>query len=270
MKKLALRGRAVLVTGAARGLGRQLALGLAETEGANLILVDREEAGLEQLAAKISGRCSAAVRILKRDLLLENSARSLFDELEGRDVFGLVNNAGLTYYGPTEAAQLDLYRSIIGLDFRLVVELSLLFLSKFKAQGEGFILNITSLGSFVPIPYQAIYSAAKGAAQSFSESLMLENRGGPVLISTVAPSGIVTEMIAESGLTRHMLKHRFSYLKVEDAARVVIRGLKRGKRLIIPGFINRLIYLAINVLPRNVALRLAGDIYDYDKYGGPG
>jgi short-subunit dehydrogenase len=137
MKKLALHGRTVLVTGAARGLGRQLALGLAETEGANLILVDREEAGLEQLAAKISGRCSAAVRILKRDLLLENSARSLFDELEGRDVFGLVNNAGLTYYGPTEAAQLDLYRSIIGLDFRLVVELSLLFLSKFKAQPRG-------------------------------------------------------------------------------------------------------------------------------------
>jgi len=270
MSKLSLSGRTVLITGAARGLGRQLAWGLSAGEGSNLILVDRDGQGLERLEAEISGRSSGTVRILVKDLLENNCAQSLFNELKNEDVFGLVNNAGLTCYGPAEAAQLELYRSIIDLDFRLVVELSLLFLSRFKAKGEGFICNITSLGSFVPIPYQAIYAAAKGAAQSFSESLMLENRGGAVVVCTAAPSGIVTEMIAESGLTPHMNTHRFSYLTAEDAARQVIRGLKRGKRLIIPGFVNRLIYLAVNVLPRRVLLRLAGNIYDYDKYGRKG
>jgi short-subunit dehydrogenase len=270
MDRLSLSGRTVLVTGAARGLGRGLALLLGMEEGSNLILVDRDERGLKQLAAEISGRSSVTVRILAKDLLEDNCAQRLFDELENVDIYGLVNNAGLTSYGPTEAARLDLYRSIIDLDFRLVVELSLLFLSGFKERGEGFILNITSLGSFVPIPYQAIYAAAKGAAQSFSESLSLENRGGSVIISTMAPSGIVTDMIAEAGLTRHMNRHRYSYLSAADAAGQAIRGLKRGRRLIIPGFINRLVYLAINILPRNLLLRLAGKIYDYDRYGGTG
>jgi hypothetical protein len=142
-----------------------------------------------------------------------------------------------------------------------------LFLSRFRQEGEGFILNVTSLASFAPIPCQAVYAAAKAAAQSFSESLRQENRGGPVVISTFAPSGIVTQMIGESGLTRHMNRHRYSYCTPEDAAAVVIRGLKRGKRLIIPGLLNRLIYLLMNLLPRSLVVRLAGRIYDYARYG---
>jgi short-subunit dehydrogenase len=267
MRRLSFHGRTVLVTGAARGLGRQLALRLAVAEGADLILVDRDEQGLRRLAAEIKDRSSAGARVIARDLLEHGCAQSLFDELEKEDLFGLVNNAGLTYYGPTEGARLELIRSIVDLDFRLVVELSLLFIRRLKENDGGFICNVTSLGSFVPIPFQAVYAAAKAGAQSFSESLMLENRGGPVVISTVAPSGIVTDMISESGLTRHMQRHSFSYLSAEDTAAVVIKGLKRGKRLIIPGFVNRLIYLAINVLPRNLLLRLAGRIYDYRRYG---
>ena len=267
MSKVRLSGRTVLITGAARGLGRELARRLGLREGANLVLVDRDEQGLQRLAEQIRAQSGATVRILVKDLLEAESARGIFEELRDADITGLVNNAGQTCYGPTEAARLDLYRSIIELDFRLVVELSLLFLSLFEERGEGFICNITSLGSFVPIPYQAIYAAAKGAAQSFSESLRMENRGGAVAICTVAPSGIVTDMITESGLTRHMQAHRYCYLSAEDTAGQVIRGLKRGKGLIIPGFINRVIYLAVNILPRNLLLRLAGKIYDYNRFG---
>jgi short-subunit dehydrogenase len=267
MSKVSLRGRTVLITGAARGLGRALALDLGAREGSDLVLVDRDEPGLKQLAGQIGKQSSGKVRILVRDLLQKNCAQSLFEELESVDVHGLVNNAGLTFFGPTEFSQLERYRAIIELDFRLVVELTLLFLSRFQRRGGGFICNVTSLGSFIPIPFQAVYAAAKGAAQSFSESLYHENRRGTVTICTVSPSGIASDMIAEAGLARHMRAHRFSYLGPEEAARQVIRGLKRGRRLIIPGFVNRLIYLAIDVLPRNLLLGLAGRVYDYDKYG---
>jgi len=269
MKKLALSGRNVLITGAARGLGKQLAISLATVEGANLILVGRDVAGLNNLVEEINSRCSVKTRIIVKDLLTEHSAKTLYDEIKDDDIFGLVNNAGMTYYGVTEASQIDLFRSIINLDFRLVVELSLLFLSRFKAQGEGFIVNVTSLASFVPIPYQAVYAAAKGAAQSFTECLYQENRGCPVVISTFAPSGIVTEMIHESGLTLHMEMHRYFYLTPESAARVVIRGLKRGKHVIIPGLINKLIYFFMNILPRSILVALAGKIYNFEKYRKP-
>ena len=268
MKKLALSGRNVLITGAARGLGKQLAISLATVEGANLILVGRDVAGLNNLVEEINSRCSVKTRIIVKDLLTEHSAKTLYDEIKDDDIFGLVNNAGMTYYGVTEASQIDLFRSIINLDFRVVVELSLLFLSRFKAKGEGFILNVTSLASFVPIPYQAVYAAAKGAAQSFSECLYQENRGSPVIISTFAPSGIITDMIEESGLTGHMHKHRYSYVSPERAATEAVRGLKRGKRLIIPGLTNRLIYVFMNLLPRRILIALARGIYKYDKYRG--
>jgi short-subunit dehydrogenase len=266
MKKLALSGRNVLITGAARGLGRQLAIYLATVEGANLVLVSRDAAGLNDLVEEINSCCSVKIRIMVKDLLPEHSAQSLYDELKDDDIFGLVNNAGMTYYGVTEASHIDLFRSIINLDFRLVVELSLLFLSRFKAQGEGFIVNVTSLASFIPIPYQAVYAAAKGAAQSFTECLYQENRGCPVIICTFAPSGIVTEMIHKSGLTLHMEMHRYFYLTPQRAARAVIRGLKRGKRVVIPGLINRLIYVFMNILPRSILVLLAGKIYNFEKY----
>lgn len=268
MGKLDLNGRTVLVTGAARGLGKQLALHLATVEGANLILVDRNLTGLQEVVEEIGEPRSGGIKIILKDLLAEDGPRSLYDDLGNEEVFGLVNNAGLTYYGETESSNLDLFRSIINLDFRVVVELSLLFLSRFKAKGEGFILNVTSLASFVPTPYQAVYAAAKGAAQSFSECLYQENRGCPVIISTFAPSGIVTDMIEESGLTGHMHKHRYSYVSPERAAREALRGLKRGKRLIIPGLINRLIYVFMNLLPRRILIALARGIYKYDKYRG--
>ena len=266
MRKLNLRERTILITGATRGLGRQLALNLAESEGANLILVGRDEARLTELAGEIGGRCSVKTRIVVKDLLAEDSALSLFNETENEDIFGLVNNAGLTYYGPTEAAHLDQFTSIIDLDFRRVVELTLLFFDRLKVKAGGFILNITSLASFVPIPYQSIYSAAKAATQVFSECLFQENRNGPVLISTFAPSGMDTDMVTRAGLTRHMQKYRSYYTDTARASRDIIRGLKRGKRLIIPGVLNRLIYRLMDVIPRRVLIVLARKIYNYEKY----
>ena len=148
----------------------------------------------------------------------------------------------------------------------MVVELTLLFFAKFKAQGGGFILNITSLSAFVPIPFQAVYSAAKAATQIFSECLIQENPRCPVLISTFAPSGIETSMILKAGLTRHMDRYRYSYINSERAAREIINGLKRGKRLIIPGFINKVIFHIMDLIPRRILVAMAGKVFDYEKY----
>ena len=266
MGKMNLQERTVLITGASRGLGRQLALALAEYEGANLILVGRDEGRLRALVHDIGKRSTSRTRIVVKDLLAEDGARSLFNETKNEAIFGLVNNAGLTYYGPTEAASLDQFKSIIELDFRRVVELTLLFFDKLQEGSQGFILNVTSLASFVPIPYQSIYSAAKAATQVFSECLYQEKSKSGVLISTFAPSGMDTDMIRTGELTRHMQTHRFSYTDTERAAKVIIKGLKRGKRLIIPGALNRLLYHILDLVPRRVLIPLAGKIYDYEKY----
>ena len=265
-----LENRTILLTGAARGLGRQLALQLARTEKSNLVLVDRNAAGLRELAGEIGGSCSSTVVTIARDLLSDNAPREIFDELADVPVYGLINNAGLTYYGQTTACELQRFTSIIELDFRVVVELSLLFLSRFQRDGEGFILNVTSLSAFLPVPYQAVYAAAKAAAQNFSECLRAENRGSRILIATFAPAGLSTDMVAEAGLTRHMEKHLYSYLSPQRAAWVALTALKRGRRVIIPGLLNRIVYALLQVIPRPVLLALASAIYRYDRYRVPG
>ena len=193
--------------------------------------------------------------------------------VEGIEVFGLINNAGLTFYGETRAVHMERQRAIIDLDFRVVVELSLLFLRRFQRQGAGFILNVTSLGAFAPVPYQAVYGASKSAVQLFTECLYAENRHPGLVISTFAPSGIITDMITESGLTRHMEAHLYSYVTPERAAEIVIQGLKKGKRLIIPGVINKVLYVFMSVLPRGILIALTTRIFLHDKYrvsGRPG
>jgi len=267
--RLQLEGRTVLVTGAARGLGRHLALQLARGERADLVLVDRDQAGLARLADEITGSCAARVRTVVRDLLSENAPREVFEALEGVPVYGLINNAGMTYYGETSASELPRFRSIIDLDFRVPVELSLLFLSRFRRDGGGFILNVTSLAAFLPLPYQAVYAAAKAATQNFSDCLRAETRGCPVVIATFAPSGLATAMVADAGLTRHMEKHLSWYSPPQEAARVALAALKRGRRVIVPGVMNRILYALLQVVPRPVLLAAAKAIYRYERYRLP-
>ena len=263
-RRLRLEGKTVLITGAARGLGKHLAVYLATVEKANLVLVDRNGPGLRVAAREIEGH--GEVTVIRCDLLEDGSVKSLFEMVRELDVFGLINNAGLTYFGETDAAELPRFESIIDLDFKVVVELSLLFLAGFKRKGGGFILNITSLAAFSPVPYQAVYAASKCAVQSFTESIYAENRGSPIVISTFAPSGIVTEMITDAKLTRHMEKHLYSYVTPEHAARFAVKALKRGKRLIIPGLANKLLYVFMSVLPRTILIILTRRIYRHDKY----
>jgi len=261
-----LENRTVVLTGGAGGLGRQLALQLARVEKANLVLVDRNEEGLRALAGEIGNICSSQVTTIAGDLLCEKAPRQIFAELAETEVYGLINNAGITYYGETAAEELQKFISIIEIDFRVVVELSLLFLSRFQRAGEGFILNVTSLAAFLPIPYQAVYAAAKAAAQNFTECLRAENRCPRLLIATFAPSGLATDMVTEAGLTRHMEKHRYSYLSPRLAARAALAGLKRGRRVIVPGLFNRVLYALLQVIPRRILLALAKSIYRCDRY----
>lgn len=266
MRRIELKNKSVLITGAGRGLGKQLALYLAGVEGAKPVLVGRHRESLLDVASEIDELCNVEVKTIVQDLLADNAAKILFDKVRNERIFGLINNAGMTFYGRTEASRIEFFRSIIELDFKVVVELCLLFLSRFQASGEGFILNITSLASFVPIPFQSIYAAAKSATQNFSECLVQENKGSPVLISTFAPAGISTEMIEESGLAWHMKKYLSFYITPERAAEVAVKALKRGRHLILPGKLSKIIYFFINFLPRGILLMICNRIYGYEEY----
>ncbi len=203
MPQMDLKGRIVVVTGASSGLGREIARLLALREGADLVVAARRRDRLEALKAEIESACTARVHVVPLDASAPEAAESLYREaFSFGDVFGLVNCAGLTFWGRTLDAPEGRHEEMVQVNFLFPMQLSTRFLRRFLERGSGAILTVTSETAFHPLPYQNVYAATKSALQSFTEGLAREYRGRGIRITTVAPGGMATEWLATYGLDR--------------------------------------------------------------------
>ena len=274
-----LRGKIVIVTGASSGLGREIARRLAGHEGADVVVAARRRDRLETLADEIA-RGGRAAWVCDVDLgtpdgpaVLLERARAVAGR-EGRPIFGLVNNAGMTWYGPLRDMDGESVRSILDLNVTATIDLTRRFIETVRTAPDpsgstgpaAAILSITSVAAFVPVPYQSVYAASKHAVHAFCESLAFElreqrRRGGPrIVMTTFAPGGIATEMIERSGLDR-----RFSGSAMvappERVAAAAIDAWKRERRSRVGGLANRITALSGRVLPWGIVGRLAERMY---------
>lgn len=251
MAKLNFKDKWILVTGASSGLGKSIALALAKREQAHVVIAARRVERLEELKKEIESSSSSKVEIIQSDLAKDEDVENLFKQAtEKVDLYGVVNNAGITYYGKTGTDNLKKFETIIDVNFRSVMVLTLRFLEYFKQKGEGAILNVTSMTALVPIPYQSVYCATKHATQSFTESLYMENKKSGVVISTFVPGGIATEMLEYSGLDqKHDASSPFN-MDADKCARLAIKILKKKKFYSVPGFSNKLTAFLVRFFPR--------------------
>jgi len=262
MAKLNFKEKWVLITGASSGLGRAIALYMAQKEGANLVIAARRTEQLEQLKKEIESAGNSAVKIITADLSCPDDVERLFKKsIEIADIYALINNAGITFYGKTELSHLDRFLKIIDVNLRALITLNLLFFKWFSQKGAGAILNVTSEAGLVPTPYQTVYSASKHAAQVFSEGLRAENRHSNIIISSFAPGGIATEMLTKSGLDKkHDLNSPFN-MDVNKAAKLAVKAFKKKKFLAVPGFTNKLIHFLTRFVPRKLVAFASEAIY---------
>jgi hypothetical protein len=265
MAKLNFENRWVLITGASSGLGREMARHLAAVEKANLIVTARRKERLEQLKKEIESTHPVRVEVLPADLNRDEDVDRLFKRAtETAEVYALINNAGLTGYGKTNPADMDAYEKIMNVNFKALMKLSLRFLSYFIERGNGALLNITSLGAYIPIPYQNVYAASKHAARVFTEGLFREYhayRKKGVFICSFAPGGIRTELLHNSGLDQKYPADSPFNMKADVAARKAINAFKKKKYVSVPGAVNKLaLFLAVH-LPRHLVTWAAEFIY---------
>ncbi|HDP94090.1 MAG TPA: SDR family NAD(P)-dependent oxidoreductase [Candidatus Aminicenantes bacterium] len=263
MAFLELKNRLIMVTGASSGLGRSLALQLALREGAHLWLCARREERLLGLKKEIHARSGVDIEVRCIDLSQAGDRRSLLDAAAADpSVFGLINNAGMTRYGPMALVDMDAFRSVMEVNLAAVMELSLGFVEIMRDRGEGFLLNVTSEAAFVPTPYQGFYSATKHGVQAFTDALRMEYRRSPIFIGTLVPGGIRTDMITSSGLDRRIPRDSRLNMTAEKAASACIRGLKRRRPITVPGLLNRANHLLLTrFMPREWVLRAAERLY---------
>jgi short-subunit dehydrogenase len=196
-----IRGAAAVVTGAASGIGRALALELA-ARGCNLALADRDEAGLQTLAAEIVKANACKVSTHRVDVSepdqIEDFAAAAIVAHPGLNI--VVNNAGVALMGTfaeIDQAQMDW---LMNINFWGVVRSTRAFLPHLSRQREAHLVNLSSIFGIVAPPGQTAYAAAKFAVRGFSESLRheLQMAASPVKLSVVHPGGIATNIVRNS------------------------------------------------------------------------
>jgi short-subunit dehydrogenase len=165
---------AIVVTGAASGIGRALALQAAR-EGAPMVLIDVAQQNLDQAAAEIAS-ANVETHALVLDLADRAAGQAIEEALARRGLHCdvLINSAGLFLYGP--AAELDAADQLRLLDVnaRAVAELSLRFLPGMLQRGRGGILNVSSITAYTAGPYMGVYFATKAFVKSFTAALAAE------------------------------------------------------------------------------------------------
>src|SRR5664279_5995358 len=197
----AIRGAAAAVTGAASGIGRALALELA-ARGCGLALADRDEAGLQAVAADIataqSGTQADKVTLHRVDLGEPNQIEAFAEAaLAAHPALNiLINNAGVALFGNfTEIDQAQM-EWLMNINFWGVVRSTRAFLPQLSQRPEAHIVNLSSIFGIVAPPGQSAYAAAKFAVRGFSESLRheLQMANSPVKLSVVHPGGVATNI----------------------------------------------------------------------------
>ena len=195
----AIRGTAAVVTGAAGGIGRALALELA-ARGADLALADRDEAGLADVAAEIgNGRKVTVHRVdVGEPSEIASFAQAAIAAHPSLNI--VINNAGVALLGQFSEIDQSQMDWLMNINFWGTVHSTRAFLPHLSTRPEGHIVNLSSIFGIVAPPGQTAYCASKFAVRGFSESLRheLQTAKSPVRISVVHPGGVATNIARNS------------------------------------------------------------------------
>ncbi|MDB5076856.1 MAG: putative oxidoreductase [Chloroflexi bacterium] len=240
----AYRGKTALVTGASSGIGEALARALAR-RGMQLILVARSKEKLVTLAEEFADRYRTRAEVIAIDLGRDGSARQVYEETErlGMPVDMLVNNAGFSNYGHFEDVPLDRDHQQMMVDVAALVDLTHAFVPGMLERGAGVVVNVASIVSFWPLPYQSVYGASKAFILSFSQALAVEYQGRGIQVLALCPGSTATSFFVVSDA--HILSERSSLLgrmrSPEQVALTAIKALEQGKVVAVDGVPNALL-----------------------------
>jgi short-subunit dehydrogenase len=243
-----------VVTGASAGIGLELAKIFARN-GHRLVLVARRKEKLDALADEIAAAGQPKPDVIVLDLSVTGSVGALARELAARDleVAVIVNNAGFGLFGHSVELDRTEQLQMIDLNVRALTELSLSFVESI-ARHNGGILNVASLASFLPSPRTAVYHATKAYVLFFTEALNWELRKTGVRVTTLCPGPVQTGFQARAGIGPQ--RGDFLNLPAAKVAEAAYRGFAAGKRVVVPGRLNKLVTLLPRLLSRRTVLAM--------------
>ena len=244
-----------VVTGGSEGIGLALARRLA-ARGHSLLLVARSPGPLAAAAESIRTEHKSEVAVMALDLAGADAPVVIEAEVArlGLHVELLVNNAGIGYCGEFDQATPEELEQLVALNVATPTRLMQHWLPGMRQRRRGGILNIASLGGYVPGPYQAAYYASKAYLISLSEAVAAEARLDGVRVTAVVPGPVATRFHARMGAESALYRLLLPEVSADTVARWALLGHDLGLRRVVPGFLNSLAAVALRLLPNALLL----------------
>ena len=253
-----------LVTGASRGIGRALAVALAQ-RGYDLLLVARSEDQLRALAQEISEKHQHQSHLLALDLAASGAAETVaaWALAHTKELAVLVNNAGYGLWGRFEQLDLAAQQNMLQLNMLLPVALTHALLPALRQQPKAYILNVASTAAYQAVPSLTLYAASKAFLLSFSRGLRYELKDTPVSVTCLSPGATTTAFADRAGMGAELQKTAAKVSMTPGAvARIAVQALLTGEAEIIPGLVNKVSVGLASVVPKKLTEKIAAGIYE--------
>lgn len=250
-----LGGETAIVTGADSGIGLCFCRHLAERH-ADIVMVSNRDGILQQTAGEIAEQYGVKTYPCVIDLTDKECAQRVaefVDSLGLKPKF-LINNAGIFSFAPVVDTDEQKINCFIDLHVRCVTTMSRLFGRRFMEQGDGYILNMSSMSCWMPMPGIAMYSATKAYIRVFSRALHYETRDNGVSITVACPGGIATSLF---GLPENLLRLAVNIKCLQTPEKFTSKALDRmlrRKKQYINGGLNRFSIFFVSILPTRVRM----------------
>jgi short-subunit dehydrogenase len=251
-----------LITGASKGIGKAIAVELAE-RGCNLLLTSRSRDLLEALAEKLRNEFKVQIQTFVCDLSEESAPKRLLEYCTANNlpVNILVNNAGYGLWGKFPELTMILQLNMLRLNNENLVHITHLFIPLLKKNTPAYILNVSSTSAYQAVPTMAVYAASKIFVLNFSRALRHELKPDNISVCCLVPGTTSTEFMDRAG--QQPLKKRAEKVAMtpEDVACAAVKGMFSRKAEIIPGFVNWISAKIIPHLPKKMVENIAASLY---------
>lgn len=239
-----------LITGGSSGIGNELAKLFAK-DGYNLIIVSENLAELQTSAVELHHQYNVEVITIEKDLFKREAPFEVYEEIKSRNITVdvLVNDAGQGLYGQFLDTDINRELDIIQLNIGAYIVLAKCFLKEMKERNEGKILNVASIASKLPGPWQAVYHATKAFVLSWTEAIQYELKDTNITITSLLPGATDTNFFRKAGMENATLVQEGELGDPAEVAKDGYEALMSGEHKIISGMKNKVEIAMANMMP---------------------
>lgn len=232
-----VRGKKIIVTGGGSGIGRALVLHLLK-KGAHVIALDINQEALEE-TKKLAGQNTDNVSTYVLDITDKQVVEALPDKVG--EIDGLINNAGIIQpFVRVNDLKYEAIDRVMKVNFYGMLYMTKTFLPHLLKRPEAHIINVSSMGGFLPVPGQSVYGASKAAVKLLTEGLSSELASTNVHVSVVFPGATQTNITTNSGVKGPQMpadskSQNIPMLSARVAAKIILDGVEKNKTRILVG-----------------------------------